>query len=201
MTWTRSLTLALATQKCSVCRGSGMTIGRSGSMNACDCVLRGIFKVCYNRFRVCAEKEKYLSKVSLEIHSGPNRRGTWGRKDEEYVADFINVSRHALDEQEYRIFKFRFLLGADWKLCCRKLGMDRGTFHHMVYNIQEKLGQVFAELQPYALYPVQDYFSGTPHREPVQAFPAREQNRVTPIRPPVAKPRIAGAFVPERKAA
>lgn len=184
MLWTRSNTLALATHKCTTCRGSGLTLGRRNTLRACDCVLRGIFRVCYNRFRHCVTREKYLSKVTLEIHSGPNRRGTWGRKQEEYIADFLAVAQRTLNSEEYRAFKYRFLLGADWKLCCRKMQIDRGTFHHMIYRIQTVLGETFAELEPYALYPLDEYF-GSPHRiEPVKAFPARDQ-RVVPIRPPV----------------
>jgi hypothetical protein len=159
-------------------------LARKGETTACDCVLRNIFRVCYNRFRYYTLKEKYLRKVSLEIHSGPNRRGTWGRKEEEYLADFISVSRHALDPAEYRIFKFRFLLGADWKLACRQLKMERGTFFHLVYRIEQKLGKAFAELEPYSLYPLQDYFHTPIRRQPVKALPAQPVS-VIPIRPPV----------------
>ena len=184
MLWNRSNTLALATHKCTICRGSGLTLGRRGTLNACDCVLRGIFKVCYNRFRYCVEREKYMSKVTLEIHSGPNRRGTWGRKQEEYIADFLSVARRALTEEEHRVFRYRFLLGADWKLCCRKLNIERGPFHHIIYRIQTKLGETFANLQPYALYPLDEYFGG-PHRiDPVKPCPLPEK-KVVPIRPPV----------------
>ncbi|MDX2181390.1 MAG: hypothetical protein SFV18_17480 [Bryobacteraceae bacterium] len=122
-------------------------------------MLRSIFRACYDRFRLCVNKEKHMSRVSLEhTGSGGGRRYTWGRKDEEYIADFTLVSRRTLTEDEYRIFKFHFLLGADWKLCCRRLKMDRGNFFHAVYRIQQKLGKVFRELQPYALYPLDEYF-------------------------------------------
>ncbi len=184
MLWTRSKTLALAAHKCTVCRGLGLTLGRGGALNACDCVTRGIFRVCYNRFRTCVEKEKYLSKVTLEVHAGPNRRTTWGRKDEEYVADFIKVAQRTLDENEYRIFRFRFLLGADWSMCCRRLGVDRGAFFHDVYRIQKKLGQALAELEPYALFPVDEYFNSTPRMNLVRPCPIPEA-KVLPIRPPV----------------
>jgi len=147
-------------------------------------VLRTIFRACYNRFRHCTTKEKYLSKVTLEIHSGPNRRGTWGRKEEEYMADFLNVSRRALTDEEYRLFKFRFLLGADWKLATRKLKLDRGTFFHAVYRIQEKLGHAFSELEPYALFPLDEYFHTTYRNEAVKALPF-QIGQVRPIRPPV----------------
>jgi hypothetical protein len=113
----------------------------------------------------------------LEPHAGRQRPNTWGRKDEEYIADFSLVARRSLDEDEYRLFRFHFLLGADWKLCTRKLGMDRGNFFHSVYRIEQKLGRTFRELAPYPLFPLDDYFHGpsrmvpasspTPHRQAV----------------------------------
>lgn len=199
MLWTRSNTLALAAQRCTVCRGSGLTLGRRGTLKACDCVLRGIFKVCHNRFRKCVNREKYLSKVTLEIHAGPDRRGTWGMKQEEYIADFLTIAGRTLTVDEYRIFKYRFLLGADWKLACRKLEMDRGTFHHAVYRIQTRLGEVFSELEPYALYPLDEYFGAGHRSETAKALPGHDR-KVVPIRPPVRKPASA-PVAPELKAA
>ena len=38
--------------------------------------------------------------------------------------------------------------------------MERGLFFHQVYKIQQKLGKAFAELEPYPLYPVSEYFWG-----------------------------------------
>jgi len=87
----------------------------------------------------------------------------YSRKREDFIADFCLVSRRALDDFEYRIFRFHFLLGADWKLCCRQLGVDRGTFFHTVYRIEHRLGRTFAELEPYSLYPVDEYFGGPIH--------------------------------------
>jgi hypothetical protein len=198
MLWNRSNTLALATHKCVICRGSGLTLGRAGTLKACDCVLREIFKICHNRFRHCVTKEKYMSKVTLEIHSGPNRRGTWGLKQEEYVADFLKVTQRTLTPEEYTIFKYRFLLGADWKLCIRRLKMERGPFFHAVYRIQTKLGQVFSELEPYALYPVDEYFSTAHRSQSVHALLPRT-NKVVPIRPPLRQ--VAQHVEDELKAA
>jgi hypothetical protein len=98
--------------------------------------------------------------VSLEPDRGRRRPGTWGRKDEEYIADFTIVARRTLDEEEYRLFRFHFLLGADWKLCARRLDMDRGNFYHSVYRIEQKLGRIFRELEPYPLFPLDEYFHG-----------------------------------------
>jgi hypothetical protein len=74
--------------------------------------------------------------------------------------DFSLVSRRALGEEEYRLFRYHFLLGADWKLCTRKLGVDRGNFFHAIYKIEQKLGLVFRELEPYGLFPLDEYFHG-----------------------------------------
>jgi hypothetical protein len=189
MEWTRSDTIALAKNSCTQCHGLGLRTNRRGRSNPCNCVLREIFRACYARFRHCATKEKYMSRVSLEFVPGRERKMTWGRKDEEYVADFILVSRRTLDEFEYKVFKFHFLLGADWKLCCRRLGLDRGNFFHCVYRIEQKLGRVFRELEPYGLWPLDEYFHGTVRsRPPARAnlggigAPAPAER---PVRPPL----------------
>ena len=159
MEWTRSDTLALAMYNCTQCHGSGLRLTRK-DVQPCNCVLRSIFRICYERFLRCVTQEKYLSRVSIEPHAGRSRPSTWGRKDEEYIADFCLVSRRVLDDFELRLFRFHFLLGADWKLCTRKLKMDRGNFFHAVYRIEQKLGRVFRELEPYCLFPLDEYFHG-----------------------------------------
>jgi len=135
-----------------------------------------------------------MSRVSLEhTGSGGARRYTWGRKDEEYIADFTLVSRRTLTTDEYTIFKYHFLLGADWKLCCRKLKMDRGNFFHAVYRIQQKLGKVFRELEPYALYPLDEYFGSSRKLGPISVPPPPTESKVAmfPFRatPREVKPR------------
>jgi hypothetical protein len=99
--------------------------------------------------------------VSLESNPGRQRKSVWGLKNEEFVADFCLVSRRVLDDYQHKIFKFHYLLGADWKLVCRQMNIDRGTFFHEIYRIEEKLGRTFRELEPHALFPVDEYFGGT----------------------------------------
>jgi hypothetical protein len=82
------------------------------------------------------------------------------------MADFCLVSRRVLDDYEHRLFRFHFVLGADWRLCCRQLQLDRGSFFHSIYRIEQRLGRVFAELEPYALYPLNEYFGGLIRKEP-----------------------------------
>ena len=165
-TWNRSETIALAKENCALCQGVGLRCStKTGTEVPCKCVLRSIFRACYSRFRHCVEKEKHMSQARLAIIGGKDRRQVWGRRDEEYIADFSLIAKRILSESEYRLFRFHFLLGADWRLCCRRLNMDRGSFFHDVYRIQQKLGRVFRELEPYALYPLDEYFGGVVRKE------------------------------------
>lgn len=160
MEWTRSETIALAASQCTHCHGLGLRLGRRGGTSPCSCVMRSIFRACYRRFRECSSKEKSLTQVNLEHSGSHGRRNTWGRKDEEYIADFLLVSKRTLNELEHKIFRFHFLLGADNNLCCAKLKIDKGVFFHHVYRIESTLGRVFRELQPFALFPLDEYFQG-----------------------------------------
>jgi len=191
--WNRSETIALAKESCTQCQGSGLREGdgKRDTEAPCNCVLRGIFRVCYSRFRQCVEKERHMSHVRLALISGKDRRQVWGRRDEEYIADFCLVSRRFLDDSEHKLFRFHFLLGADWRLCCRQLKMERGNFFHEVYRIQQKLGRVFRELEPYALFPVDEYFGGTYKKElrpeAVKVLRMPTEIRRRGLRPPLKK--------------
>ncbi len=123
-----------------------------------------------------------MSRTALEFIPGRERNFSWGRKDEEYIADFILVSRRTLDEFENKIFTYHFLLGADWKLCCRRLSIDRGTFFHAVYRIEHALGRTFREMEPYGLFPLDEYFHGS-----VRAMPASDRRVTAPV--PIAPAR------------
>lgn len=159
MKWIPSELYLLAFGDCNQCGGTGVRREKRGQPLPCGCALRGVFRTCYMRFRDCVARGKCRTQVSFERNPrGQSGRGAWGRKEEEYIADFELISRRALDPFHYRIFRYHFLLGADWKLCCRRMGVDRGTFFHALYRIEEKLGRAFYETEPYALYPPSDYF-------------------------------------------
>jgi len=170
MEWTRSETIALASASCVFCGGIGLRLDRRSTPQPCNCVLRSIFRACYARFQQCTIEKRH-SQVRLEYAPRANRRITWGRKDEEYCADFHVVSRKTLTPVEWQIFTFHYLLGADWNLCCRRLGLDRGNFFHAVYRIEAKLGRVFRELQPFSLFPLDEYFSGRTYNEMPRSTP------------------------------
>jgi hypothetical protein len=125
----------------------------------CACVFRSVFRVCLRRFRECVLFEKYTSTVSWDYFPSGGRRVV-GRKKEEYMADFCLIAKRLLTPDELRIMRYYHLLGADWKLCIHRLGMDRGSFFHIVYRIEEKLGRAYAETEPYALFPPAEYFGG-----------------------------------------
>lgn len=176
MQWNRSNTIGLAVASCTTCHGDGMRIVHKRRETPCHCVFRAIFRACYNRFRECVAMGDHTKSVSME--PGGRRAGvrSYSRKREEFIADFSLVSRRVLDDADYRIFRYFFLLGADWKLCCRQMKMDRGNFFHMVYRIEQILGREFANLEPYALYPLSDYFEGVLKKECGRAL------HVVPIR-------------------
>jgi len=146
--------------------------------------LRSIFKICHDRFIECTRGERFTRGVSLELHSGPERRGTWGLKQEEYLADFILLAKRTLNEDDYKLFRYRFLLGVDWKLCATKLSLDRGTCFNRIYSIMQRLGRAFAELEPYVMFPLIEYFQATHRSQRVGACTPPE-DRTVPIRPPV----------------
>ncbi len=84
------------------------------------------------------------------------------------------------------------MLGADWRLCERKLKLDRGNFFHTIYRIEQKLGRAFRETQPYGLFPVDEYFHGALRFE-ARSLPAkvREIRRPAALNFPVPLAKIA----------
>ena len=48
--------------------------------------------------------------------------------------------------------------------------MDRGSFFHQLYRIEQKLGRVYRELRPHALFPLDEYFGGTVRKDLPEAY-------------------------------
>jgi hypothetical protein len=173
MNWTRSRTIALASQGCSSCLGLGLRSGRGGRTAVCNCVLRAIFRACHNKFRYCAMSEPKLSMSDIRPRwvmfargrgssvGGPPTLHRYGYPKAEFAADFLIVAERTLgvDTPAYRLFKWHYLYGADWKQCCPRLDLDRGAFFHECYRVEQKLGRAFAETRPYGLWPLDEYFS------------------------------------------
>jgi hypothetical protein len=179
MDWNRSTAIGLASATCSQCEGHGMCDLRGTAERPCSCVFRAIFRACYRRFRDFATDGATPGAVSIDHVDGPVGKQVYSFKREEYMADFCLTTRRALSENDYRIFRYTFLLGAEWTLCCKRLNLDRGTFFHHVYRIQGILGRNFAEMTPYPLYPLDEYFGGNVRKE-----------SITELRESMPQPRI-----------
>jgi hypothetical protein len=147
-------------------------------------VLRAIFRICFEKFYHISSQEKRMTQATLDGAGPQCRKVVWGRKDEEYVADFLALTKRSLNEEEYRIFRMHYLLGANWRMCCQRLSVDKGQFFHIVYRIEQKVGRVFKETQPYALYPVDEYYSGAKveHKAILRPMDRREPLQVPVVR-------------------
>ena len=167
MQWNRSNAIGVAKASCSYCHGNGIRFANQEMESPCNCVFRAVFRACFNKFKQCASLGSHTSSVSLEFVGGAGSRRMYSRKREEFMADFCLVSERSLNAKDHQLFRYHFLLGADWKLCCRQMKMDRGNFFHAVYRIEQRLGRVFAELKPFPLFPVNEYFSTVIRKESV----------------------------------
>lgn len=138
----RRISVGLAAPSCAKCGGLGMVCsGRPRALRACSCVLRRIFRECYRRYDDCGwEPAAFVAA--------------------EYRADFELIARRVLNELERQIFRLHFVRGLDWKVCTRRCGIDRGSFFHRVYEIEETLGSAYQGTEPYGLYPTTVYFGG-----------------------------------------
>lgn len=86
--------------------------------------------------------------------------GPWGRRNEEYMADFCLLARRAIaDSDTYRLFNEYFLLCVDWRACCERHKLHRGSLYRKLWEIEERCGRAFRETRPYALYPLDEYFA------------------------------------------
>lgn len=175
----------MASASCVFCRGLGLrSTSKREFTKPCGCVFRSIFRACYNRFRRCTEKTGRISSVTLDRSEGPVGLRFWGRKNEEFIADFQLICRRSLNQKEHELFQWHFLYGADWKLCVQKLSIDKGEFFHRVYSVQEKLGRVFREVRPHALFPLDEYFGGvSTTKVKLRLQPVRDIGLPLPVEP------------------
>jgi hypothetical protein len=91
------------------------------------------------------------------------------------MADFDLVARRHLDKGHYQIFRYHFLLGGSWRICCERLHLGRGNFYHAVYRIEHRVGEAIVALKPYSLYPPRDYFATKFGEAANPLFPQRRE--------------------------
>ena len=179
----RSSLMMLAYPTCARCNGTGMD-----ACDICACVNRGVFRAVLNKALECAAGAHHLRPRSIEAISGPRGKATYGSKPSEYLCEVHLIGKRALTADEWDVFRFHHLLGADWKLCCQRLSMTRGNFFHACYRIEETLGRVFRELKPYPLYPLDEYFQPVTRTVDARPFPIPHERHPNgaPLCPPLA---------------
>lgn len=170
--WERADTLVLADSHCRQCHGLGI-VWKKQRTAPCRCVYREVFRLCYQRYLVCEFSYKPLTRLDYSWVQGRARVKIYGRKPAEYCADFCLIARRELSGLDWRVFQLRFLEQLDWQSCARILKIERGMFFQRAYAVKEVLGRVFRELKPYALFPLDEYFSS--------AEPNRMQFRDPPL--------------------
>jgi hypothetical protein len=154
--WGRGILLANSDMRCVRCKGTGGEPGRP-----CGCVLRRICRAVVERALRIEEMADRPVQVCL-LGGGGRRARPWvvySRANEEFAADVQLIARRVLTERQWKIFRWHHLGRATWRACSRALGMDKGQFFHEVYRLEERLGRVFREVEPYALFPTREYFA------------------------------------------
>ncbi len=168
MDWNKRDLEFLAKSNCPACKGQGCLPLNQRRIRPCECSLRGIFRACYARFRDCVNDGRALSRVSFDRSpTGRSNRGMWGLKREEYMADFELIARRTLTQAEHRLFRFHHILAASEAMCAKRLGISTQAAKRAIQRLEVKLGLTFATIEPYALYPLYDYFNRT-RSEPVK---------------------------------
>jgi hypothetical protein len=176
--------LAMASPACTHCHGFGCRVSEAGrKTDLCRCVDREVFRIVFRKYQELRQNAPSISKVSVQLTGGSRyRRVTWGRKNEEFMADFELIAKRVLTGLDFRILTLHVLQGLDWKICTAKLGMDKGLFFHHVYKIQALLGRAYREVRPYSLFPIDEYYAGTTGDGTGRDAWAEQEAKVIPMR-------------------
>jgi hypothetical protein len=132
-----------------------------------------VFRACHNRYRECVSAPVWPRAEIVPPPQGcgkPTFHRRYGLKQVEFAADFWNVARREFKGKPelWEVFRLYFLAGRSWRECCPAVGKSRGDFFHAVYVVEQRLGKAYAELKPYGLFPLDEYFGG--RRARVQAI-------------------------------
>jgi hypothetical protein len=152
--WNRGELLTLAETKCTKCFGVGAL--RTGP---CGCVLRKIFRICFRKWTDLQSEAGNVRGVHWNHLSGGTRTARcYGRKNEEFLADFYLIAKRTLSQENWQILRLHYLLGWSYREVCAALPLEAGTFYHRCYQVEEALGAAFRQTRPYALFPLREYF-------------------------------------------
>ncbi len=191
MKWTRSYTIGLSTLACGKCGGAGLLRGLKGTVDPCPCVLRKVFKIVWKRYTFGRLEQRERGAPILNC-SGLGKRahrqpGGFSFDLECFLADFVLVAKRALSADEFRFFSAAYLSGADWKRAHESVGMNRAHFIDVCNRVEATLGRAFSETRPFALFPLDAYFSRPAPGSRTPVFPATRPARPIPLVPPLAQ--------------
>jgi hypothetical protein len=179
----RSPYIALAKPACAICAGTGW----ASPGRVCGCCWLQVFKECLAIYRICEYRTAGCPSVNLEATSGRQGLLYLGRmRYSEYRADFVNIAKRALTPALYAIFNLSFCQELPPEEACHHLRLDLATYGARLRWLPERLGEAYATIKPYALWPTDEYMSPSRTGDTVKASPAREQRPAHgPLRPPL----------------
>jgi hypothetical protein len=115
-------------------------------------------------------------------------RGSKSLRQIEFCAHVEHCARRVLSSGDHAIFTLHFAQGLREPEVCAKLHLKSHEYNYRREVIKATLGQAFSALRPFALFPIDFYLHGVTHQADVRPFPATEETRYTPIRPPMREP-------------
>jgi hypothetical protein len=143
-----------------------------------------------SKARYCAAGNHLAAPIKNDhFVSGGGKAGKHRLAEENFLADVFLIAKRTLAEDDFRLFRFRYLLGAAVKLCAARLGMDFRTCEQRLAEIESVLGAAFRDTRPYSVFPIGEYFRNTRMEGGVKACGVPlAQGRVNgvPLRPPLS---------------
>ena len=97
------------------------------------------------------------------------------------------VTKRALTGDKFRFFSAAYLSGVDWKRAHEAVGLNRPHFTQVCNRLEATLGRAFGETQPFALFPLDAYFSRPVPGTRTPALPGKVPPRYQPLVPPLAQ--------------
>lgn len=164
MKWDRGMVIGIAKASCVFCHGYGLKPIIGNNWSPCECVYRKVFRICLAKFHSMKHRTFYSGVDWSRIGSKSIKR-CYGRRCEEFSADFYVVAKRELSDFDWRLFKLHMIGERNSTECVPVLGCNKTFFYKAVYRIEEQMGKVYAELQPYRLFPLSEYFSSCEPRE------------------------------------
>ncbi len=152
--WRQGAACAMAQSTCTLCAGLGRKRGLGKAERVCECVYRRVFRACFREYREirqqALESEAHLARYSVQ-KTGGCALG-WHRPASNFVCDFELTGRRVLEGFDRQTFE-RYVIG--------QLGEGKVSCHRSLDRVRIRAGQAFAELKPYGLWPVRDYYNAS----------------------------------------